>query len=103
LVFYFAWQQYANGRTEWAVLFGCIGTYLIYAIFKSTDHSVHPIIDRSKISDVRYVKPIEGLAPPIIEIRFRDPNGKKKKRTVALKFGDEQQAITVLKLEGLMG
>jgi len=102
LVFYFAYYQFALGSTVWGLLFTAIGAYLVYAIIKAKNQSVHPIIDRSKISNVTFVKSIEGISPPLLEIRFRDPNGKKKKRIVSLKFGDEQQALVVLKLEGLM-
>lgn len=102
LVFYFAYYLFALGNVGWALLFTTIGAYFIYALIKSKNQSVAPIIDRSKISSVTYVSPIEGISPPLLEIRFRDQAGKKKKRTVSLKFGDEQQALVVLRLEKIL-
>lgn len=99
---YFSWVQVERSNEIWAVIFAIIGGYLAYAVIQGLNLSAHPIIRRSGIEQVQYSKPIEGLNPPTVEIRFKDHKGRTRRRLIALKFGEEQQALVALKAEGLM-
>ena len=92
----------------WAGLFGAIGTYMIYGIFKGWNTSIYPIIERGKIEEVTFMKAIQGLNPPSFEVKFHDPKGKLKKRIITLPNPTTknrlavQQAINIMREEGLI-
>ena len=66
------------------LLFGLIGIYLVYGIISSTNNSATPIIDRSKIKNIKFKAAIVGLTRSRFEVFFETENGKIKKRLIML-------------------
>jgi hypothetical protein len=67
-----------------AIFFGGIAIYLIYAIFKSINHSATPIIERSKIKNANFINGKVGFTRSRFVLEFEDENGKLKKRLIML-------------------
>jgi len=107
-IFYFAYFNYMQGEALWAGMFAVIGAYLIYAVIKGLNHSVHPIIERKKITEVKFVKEVQDLTSALFEIKFQDAKGKMKKRIITLPFprskyeSDVQLAVKIMREEGLI-
>lgn len=108
MVFYFAVMNYQEGEVLWAAVFGLIGCYIIYGIFRGFKLSAHPIIQRDRIKEVHTINPVYGLVPPGLEITFLDNKGRRKKRTVFLagslnKHKQEvNKALQLFQEEGLL-
>ena len=83
-LFYFAFDSYKNGQIIPMLLFGLIGIYLVYGIISSTNNSATPIIDRSKIKNIKFKAAIVGLTRSRFEVFFETENGKIKKRLIML-------------------
>jgi len=83
-LFYSAFNNYQNGQIVTPVFFGIIGLYLIYGIITSLNNSATPIIERSKIKDIKLKKAIFGITRSRFEILFEDDNTKIKKRLIML-------------------
>ena len=108
IVFYFAYVIYEKGETYWAFLFALIGIYMLYAIIKNANNSVHPIILRNQITEVIPLDEVKGISPPGFEIIFKNLSGKMRKRIISLpgqfsKYPDELKlAKKLLREEGLL-
>ena len=83
-LFYFAYNNYKNGKAVQSILFGVLGIYLFYGIVSSLNNSSAPIIDRKKIKSVKFKKAIVGLTRSRFEVLFEDDQGKIKKRLIML-------------------
>ena len=81
---YFAFDSYKSGQTVESILLGLVGLYLIYGVFRSINNSATPIIERSRITEVKLKKAIGGLTRSRFEVMFEDYNGKLKKRIIML-------------------
>ena len=108
LIIYFAYVKYLENEIVWAGLFGIIGAYLIYGIIKGLNTSLHPIIDRSQIKEVKFIKAVKDLTSPSFEIKFFDVKGKTRKRIITLPYPSEKyksnihNAINIMREEGLL-
>ncbi|CAM4404963.1 phosphoribosylaminoimidazolesuccinocarboxamide synthase [Zobellia nedashkovskayae] len=83
-LFYSAFNNYQNGQIATPIFFGIIGLYLIYGIITSLNNSATPIIERSKIKDIKLKKAIFGITRSRFEVLFEDDNTKIKKRLIML-------------------
>jgi hypothetical protein len=83
-LFYSAFNNYQNGQITTPIFFVIIGLYLIYGIITSLNNSANPIIERSKIKDIKLKKAIFGLTRSRFEVLFEDDNAKIKKRLIML-------------------
>ena len=83
-LFYSAFNNYQNGQIAMPIIFGIIGFYLIYGIITSLNNSAIPILERSKIKEIKVKKAILGLTHSRFEILFEDDNTKIKKRLIML-------------------
>jgi hypothetical protein len=81
---YFAFDSYQKGQMFQPILFGLLGLYLIYGIINSINSSATPIIDKTKIKEVKFKKAIVGFTRSRFEVYFEDENGKTKKRLIML-------------------
>ena len=81
---YSAFNNYQNGQIAMPIIFGIIGFYLIYGIITSLNNSAIPILERSKIKEIKVKKAILGLTHSRFEILFEDDNTKIKKRLIML-------------------
>lgn len=81
---YSAFNNYQNGQIAMPIIFGIIGFYLIYGIITSLNNSATPIIERSKIKDIKLKKALFGLTRSRFEVLFEDDNSKIKKRLIML-------------------
>ncbi len=81
---YSAFNDYKNGQIATSIFFGIIGLYPIYGIITSLNNSATPIIERSKIKNIKLKKAIFGLTRSRFEILFEDDNAKTKKRLIML-------------------
>ncbi len=108
LVILFAYLSYIRDELIWTIVFGIIALYLLYGIVKGMRASLHPIIQREDIIEVKHIKEVMGLSPASFEIHFKDQSGQKKKRTILLyssapKYQNEvQHAVQVMTEEGFM-
>ncbi|MCP4459611.1 MAG: phosphoribosylaminoimidazolesuccinocarboxamide synthase [Cytophagales bacterium] len=108
LILYFAYANYLENQFLWTGIFGVIGSYLIYGIIKGLNTSMHPIINRSAIKEVRFVKGVQDLTPPSFEVKFANSMGKMKKRIISLpnptakNRSKIQEAINIMREEGLI-
>ena len=83
-LFYTAFNDYKEGHILLPIVFILIGLFLIYGIVASLNNSVVPVIERSRIREVKLKKAIVGLTRSRFEIMFEDENGKVKKRLIML-------------------
>lgn len=108
LIFYFAYINFLQSEFFWSGLFGAIGLYLIYGILKGLNTSAHPIIDRSQITEVKFVKEVKDLTLPCFEVKFNSANRKIKKRMITLPKSSAKNkanihnAIRIMRDEGLI-
>ena len=81
---YSSLNRFQNGQTTRSVLYGVGALFLIYGIFTSLNNSAAPIIERSKIKEVKLKKAYLGITRSRFEVMFEDNNGKVKKRLIML-------------------
>ena len=83
-LFYFAFDSYKTGQTFEAILLGLVALFLIYGIISSVNNSATPVIERNRITEVKFKKAIPGLTRSRFEVMFEDNNGKLKRRIIML-------------------
>jgi hypothetical protein len=104
---FFAYNNYLNGDLFATALFGLLGLYLIIGIFKSLNNSTTPVIERSDIRSLKFIKGITGVTRSRFEIEF-DEAGKTKKRLILLPGSltggetETENAIKIMRSEKLL-
>ena len=83
-IFYLSYDNYQKGQIVLTVLFGLIGSFLIYSVFSSINHSAAPVIERQSIKEIRFTKGISGLTRSRFTVFFQDENGNTKKRLILI-------------------
>ncbi len=83
-ILYLSYDNYQKGQMVLTVLFGLIGTFLLYSVIRSIGHSATPVIDRQSIREIKFTKGIPGLTRSRFTVFFRDRNGRTKKRLILL-------------------
>ncbi|HLG33481.1 MAG TPA: phosphoribosylaminoimidazolesuccinocarboxamide synthase [Bacteroidia bacterium] len=107
-LFYSAYNTYQEGQSVQAILAVLLGLALIYGIIISLNNSATPIIERSKIKNVKFKKAIQGITRSRFEVFFEDESGKVKRRMIMLPGsmtgGQEatEQAIKIMTDEKLI-
>lgn len=76
--------------------------FSIVVILKSVNNSATPIIDRTKIKEVRFLKAMVGITRARFEIMFEDENGRLKKRLILLPGSLSNGAIETTKALEIM-
>jgi len=84
VLLYSAYNSLKNNQILESVLLFLVGVYLIYGILTSLNNSASPIIDRKKITNIKFKKAIIGLTRSRFEVFFKDEKGKIKKRLIML-------------------
>lgn len=83
-LFYSAYDSYRSGQLFQPVFFLLLGFWLCYGIISSRNNSATPVIDRSKIKNVKFIKGIEGITRSRFEVFFENDQGKIKRRMIML-------------------
>jgi hypothetical protein len=99
---YTAYSSYQKNEYFSAFFFCIVALYLTTVIFKSVNNSVTPIIDRTKIKEVHFLKATVGITRARFEIMFEDENGKLKKRLILLPGSLSNGAIETTKALEIM-
>ncbi|CAD0009994.1 hypothetical protein [Flavobacterium chungangense] len=105
---YSAYSSFQKGENVSVLFFGLLAVFLIYGIIKSINNSATPIIERSKIKEVKFINAKVGLTRSRFEILFEDENGKLKKRLIMLPgslndgTNETEKALTIMKSERIL-
>ncbi len=108
-LFYTAFNNYQNGQIVMTIVSGIIGLYMVYGIITSLNNTATPIIERSKIKEIKLKKAIFGLTRSRFEVLFEDNNKKIKKRLIMLPGSmmdgqnETKKAIKIMTEEKLLG
>lgn len=81
---YLVYDGYTNGQRIQPTILGMIAAYLFFNIFGSLNNSATPIIDRTKITKIRFKNGIQGVTRARFEVSFENEDGKLKKRLIML-------------------
>ncbi|NND63335.1 MAG: hypothetical protein HKN48_09090 [Flavobacteriaceae bacterium] len=106
--FFFAYLNFLKDQWFWAILFSVIGGYLFYGILNNLNNTIHPIILREAIREVKYVKSNSVFGYPFFEVRFKNAKGKIKRRLITLprangkNANDIREAVQLMAKEGLI-
>ena len=104
---FLSFKAFTTGNTIFSIIWAILGIYLIYGILISLNNSATPVIDRTKIKDIKFKKGIKGLTRSRFEVIFED-NGKIKKRLIIfpgiLAGGDKETkvALHIMEEENLL-
>ncbi|MBP1840571.1 hypothetical protein [Formosa algae] len=81
---YSAFDSFQTGQVPISIFYLIIGLFLMYGICSSFNNSTTPIIERKDIKNIKFKKAILGITRSRFEVRFKDENGKIKKRIIML-------------------
>ncbi|MEQ9229660.1 MAG: hypothetical protein RIF46_03190 [Cyclobacteriaceae bacterium] len=104
----FSYVNYVEGQLVWAALFGAIGAYLFYGIANNLNTTIHPILLRDQIIEIKYTKSKGILSYPYFEVRFKDEKGRVRKRLITLPRANRRnaqgirEAVQFMSEEGLI-
>jgi len=105
---YSSYSKFQKNEVVSAIFYLASAVFLIFGIFKSSNNSAIPIIERSKIIDVKFINGNKGLTRSRFEVFFEDEKGKIKKRFIllpgSLSNGDSvtKKALEIMKNEKLI-
>ena len=99
---YSSYSSYKKSDYFSAFFFCSVALFSIVVILKSVNNSATPIIDRTKIKEVRFLKAMVGITRARFEIMFEDENGKLKKRLILLPGSLSNGAIETTKALEIM-
>ncbi len=107
-LFYFAFDSYKNGQIAQTIFFSLLGAFLLYSILISTNNSTTPIIERTKIKEIKLTRGTRFITRSRFEVFFEDEKGKIKKRLIMLPGSltggqtETDKAIKIMKAENLI-
>lgn len=84
ILFYASYDVYQQKEFIPSIVFAVFGCLLLIGIAFSLNNSATPVIQRSKIKKVKFVKGILGLTRSRFIIHFENEQGKIKKRLIML-------------------
>ncbi|MCL9806844.1 phosphoribosylaminoimidazolesuccinocarboxamide synthase [Flavobacterium amniphilum] len=105
---YNAFTAYQKGDNFSILFFGLLSLFLIYGIVKSKNNSATPIINRNKITEVKFIDSKPGLTRAVFKVMFEDDKGKLKKSLIMLPGSlsdgqnETEKAVQLMKKEGLL-
>lgn len=108
VLIYGMYDLFLKGHFFLLTIYGLIVLYLVYGIIRSFNNSATPLIERSRIRKVRFIKGIPGLSRSRFEIKFEDDSGKIKKRLIMLPGSatggkkETERALDIMKEEKLI-
>ena len=105
---FFAYTDFIKGDMITAGLFFFAAFFLLFTILSNLNHSATPIIDRSRIKEVKFKQGMKWLSRSRFEVYFEDEHGKIKKRLIMLpgSMNNEKQetakAVQIMKKNNLL-
>lgn len=108
VLFYVAYTAFRHGDTGEAIFFGALGAFLLLGVLRSLNNSATPVIERSSIQSVRFVRGFTGLTRSRFEVRFANEKGQIKKRLIMLPGTvtggreEAQKALIIMRSENLI-
>ncbi|MGX7666664.1 phosphoribosylaminoimidazolesuccinocarboxamide synthase [Flavobacterium pedocola] len=105
---YNAYKSFQKEDNPTFIFYSLLTVFLIYGIVKSINNSATPIIERNRITHIKFFDGKKGLTRARFEVMFNDENGKLKKRLImlpgSLNDGEKEteRALQIMKNEGLI-
>jgi hypothetical protein len=105
---YSSYSKFQKDEFVPAVFYLGLAVFLISGIFRSINNSATPIIERSKIKEVKFINGTKGVTRSRFEVFFEDEKGKIKKRFIllpgSLSNGDSatKKALEIMRNEKLI-
>lgn len=105
---YSSYSKFQKNEFVSALLYLALALFLVSGIFRSINNSATPIIERSKIKEVKFINGNTGITRSRFEIFFENEKGQIKKRFIllpgSLSNGDSatKRALEIMKNEKLI-
>lgn len=105
---YSSYSKFQKNEFVSALLYLALALFLVSGIFRSINNSATPIIERSKIKEVKFINGNTGITRSRFEIFFENEKGQIKKRFIllpgSLSSGDSatKRALEIMKNEKLI-